>query len=123
MHEDIFCPSERTFAFLEDVLTEVMQLFPSTYIHIGGDEVPKKQWKDEPGRPGGDAAREASRNEEELQSYFIRRIERFLARARPPTRSAGTRSSRAGSRLRRRSCRGVESQAGSRRPGRATTSS
>src|ERR1044071_6736333 len=48
VHEDIFCPSEQTFAFLEDVLSEVMQLFPSEYIHIGGDEVPKKQWKNSP---------------------------------------------------------------------------
>jgi hexosaminidase len=77
VHEDIFCPREQTFAFLEDVLSEVMQLFPSEYIHIGGDEVPKKQWKDSP------VAQEVMRreglgNEEELQGYFIRRIEGFL---------------------------------------------
>jgi len=48
VHQDIFCPSERTFGFLEHVLLEVMQLFPSTYIHIGGDEVPKDQWKQSP---------------------------------------------------------------------------
>jgi hexosaminidase len=77
VHEDIFCPSERTFAFLEDVLSEVMQLFPGEYIHIGGDEVPKQQWKDSP------VAQEVMRrgglgNEEALQGYFIRRIEGFL---------------------------------------------
>jgi len=77
VHEDIFCPSERTFAFLEDVLSEVMRLFPSQYIHIGGDEVPKTQWKKSP------VAQELIRleglaNEEELQGYFIRRIEDFL---------------------------------------------
>jgi hexosaminidase len=77
VHQDIFCPSERTFGFLEDVLLEVMQLFPSRYIHIGGDEVPKDQWK------ASSVAQEVIRreglaNEEELQSYFIRRIEVFL---------------------------------------------
>lgn len=77
MHEDIFCPSERTFAFLGDVLTEVMHLFPSRYIHIGGDEVPKTQWK-ESSVAQEVIRREGLANEEELQSYFIRRIERFL---------------------------------------------
>ncbi|MEQ8524556.1 beta-N-acetylhexosaminidase [Gracilimonas sp.] len=75
--EDIYCPSEETFAFLEDVLTEVMELFPSKYIHIGGDEAPKKQWKE------SDIAqevirREGLKDEHELQSYFIGRIEKFL---------------------------------------------
>jgi hexosaminidase len=77
VHQDIFCPSEHTFEFLEDVLVEVMQLFPSTYIHIGGDEVPKDQWR---GSPVAQEVirREGLANEEELQSYFIRRIEGFL---------------------------------------------
>ena len=43
--EPIYCPNQKTFTFLENVLTEVMSLFPGTYIHIGGDEAPKKQWK------------------------------------------------------------------------------
>src|SRR5262249_50369910 len=77
VHEDIYCPSERTFGFLEDVLTEVMELFPSRFIHIGGDEVPKKQWKASVvGR--GVMRREKLANEEALQGWFIRRIERFL---------------------------------------------
>ena len=42
---DVYCPSEKTFEFLENVLVEVMELFPSKYIHIGGDEVPKDAWK------------------------------------------------------------------------------
>src|ERR1700712_3276730 len=42
---DVYCPSEKTFTFLQDVLTEVMDLFPSKYIHIGGDEVPKSVWQ------------------------------------------------------------------------------
>ena len=77
VHEDIFCPSEQTFAFLQDVLLEVMQLFPSKYIHIGGDEVPKKQWEDSPVAQEV-IRREGLGNEEGLQSYFIRRIEGFL---------------------------------------------
>ena len=43
--EDVFCPKDETFAFLENILTEVMTLFPSEYIHIGGDECPKVRWK------------------------------------------------------------------------------
>jgi len=77
VHEDVFCPSERTFSFLEGVLAEVMQLFPSEYIHIGGDEVPKKRWK-ESAIAQAVIRREGLANEEELQSYFIRRIERYL---------------------------------------------
>lgn len=78
VHEDIFCPSEQTFAFLEDVLTEVMELFPSQYIHVGGDEVPKTRWKTSPVAQDL-MRREGLKNEEELQSYFIKRIERFLS--------------------------------------------
>jgi hexosaminidase len=77
VHEDIYCPSEQTFAFLQDVLTEVMELFPSRYIHIGGDEAPKARWEE------SEFAQEVIRreglaDEHELQSYFIRRIEMFL---------------------------------------------
>ena len=43
--EDVFCPKAETFTFLENILTEVMALFPSEYIHIGGDESPKVRWK------------------------------------------------------------------------------
>ena len=75
--EDIYCPSVQTFSFLEDVLSEVMELFPSIYIHIGGDEAPKKQWEE------SDLAqqvikREGLKDEHELQSYFITRMEKFL---------------------------------------------
>ncbi len=78
VHQDIFCPSERTFGFLEHVLLEVMQLFPSTYIHIGGDEVPKDQWKQSPVAQEV-IRREGLAGEEELQSYFVGRIQRFLS--------------------------------------------
>ncbi len=79
VYDDIYCPSERTFAFLEDVLTEVLELFPSRYIHIGGDEAPKTRWR------ASELAqsvirREGLADEHELQGYFIKRIERFLAR-------------------------------------------
>ena len=77
VHEEIFCPSEQTFSFLEDVLTEVMDVFPSPYIHIGGDEVPKTRWKASP-LAQDIIKREGLKNEEELQSWFTRRIERFL---------------------------------------------
>lgn len=75
--EDIYCPSEETFAFLEDVLDEVIELFPSEYIHIGGDEAPKKQWK-ESKLAQEVIEREGLADEHELQSYFIGRIEKYL---------------------------------------------
>lgn len=75
---DVYCAgNENTFKFLEDVISEVVELFPSKYIHIGGDEVPKKRWqnctkcqlriKDE-----------KLKDEHELQSYFVKRMEKFI---------------------------------------------
>lgn len=75
--EDVFCPSEQTFRFLEDVLTEVVGVFPGQYIHIGGDEVPKTRWKASP-LAQEIMQRERLANEDGLQSWFIRRIEAFL---------------------------------------------
>jgi hexosaminidase len=75
--EDIYCPKEETFAFLENVLTEVMELFPSPYIHIGGDEAPKARWEESPIAQEV-IRREGLADEQGLQSYFIRRIESFL---------------------------------------------
>jgi hexosaminidase len=77
VHKDVFCPKEETFRFLEGVLTEVVELFPGPYLHIGGDEVPKDRWKESPVAQAV-IRREGLKNEEELQSYFIRRIEKFL---------------------------------------------
>lgn len=75
---DIYCAGkEETFEFLEDVLAEVMELFPSEYIHIGGDEAFKLEWE----RCDDCQARiknEGLKDEAELQSYFIKRIEKFL---------------------------------------------
>jgi len=76
--DDVYCAgNDRTFEFLEDVLTEVMELFPGKFIHIGGDECPKTRWKVCP-RCQARIRAEGLANEHELQSYFVRRIERFL---------------------------------------------
>lgn len=74
---EIYAPSEETFKFLEDVLTEVTALFPSKLIHIGGDEAPKVQWENSKFAQEV-IKREGLKDEHELQSYFIRRIEKFL---------------------------------------------
>ena len=75
--EDVLAPREETFAFLQDVLTEVMDLFPGQYIHIGGDECPKTQWKES--RFCQDLIKKLGlKDEHELQSYFIRRIDKFV---------------------------------------------
>ncbi len=81
--KNVFGVGEETFRFLEDVLSEVLELFPSKYIHVGGDEVPQDQWK---------ASAEAQariqelglKNESELHTWFIGRIHTFL-RARGRT--------------------------------------
>ena len=76
--DDVFCAGkEETFTFLEDVLTEVIDLFPGTYIHIGGDECPKARWQKCP-LCQKRIREEGLKDEHELQSYFIRRIEKFL---------------------------------------------
>ncbi|MDX1585494.1 MAG: beta-N-acetylhexosaminidase [Balneolaceae bacterium] len=75
--EDIYCPTEHTFSFLENVLDEVMSLFPGSYIHIGGDEAPKVAWENSE-KAQEVIKREGLEGEEELQSYFITRIEKYL---------------------------------------------
>ena len=77
--DDVYCAGkEETFQFLEDILSEVINLFPGEYIHIGGDECPKTRWKECP-----DCQKrikiEKLKDEHELQSYFIKRIEKFLS--------------------------------------------
>ena len=75
--ENIYCPNQKTFAFLEDVLTEVMDLFPGEYVHIGGDEAPKKQWKE--CSHCQKLIRDLNlKDENGLQSYFIKKIEAFV---------------------------------------------
>src|SRR5438105_9530521 len=75
--DEVFSPSDATFTFLENVLREVMELFPSEYIHIGGDEAPKVRWRESPGAQAI-IKKEKLADEEGLQSWFIQRIERFL---------------------------------------------
>ncbi|MBU1114925.1 MAG: family 20 glycosylhydrolase, partial [Bacteroidetes bacterium] len=76
--DDIFCAgNEKTFEFLENVLSEVVKLFPSKLIHIGGDEAPKLRWENCPNCQKTIVDKKLS-DEHELQSYFIQRIEKFL---------------------------------------------
>jgi hexosaminidase len=77
--KDIYCAGrDSTFIFLENILSEVTELFPYDYIHIGGDEAPRDRWKNCP-KCQERIKTEGLKNESELQSYFIRRIANFLA--------------------------------------------
>jgi len=75
--EDVYCTRESTFTFLEDVLSEVVEIFPGKMIHLGGDECPKTRWKTCPSCQQR-MQQEKLRDENELQSYFIKRIQKFL---------------------------------------------
>ena len=76
--DDVFCAgNDSTFAFLEDVIDEVITLFPSKYIHIGGDECPKTHWKICP-RCQQRMKDLKLKDEHELQSYFIQRMEKYI---------------------------------------------
>lgn len=77
VHNTIYNPGEPTFQFLQDVLTEVMTIFPSKYIHIGGDEVPKDEWKTS-ALAQKIIHENKLKDEHELQSWFVNRIEKFL---------------------------------------------
>ncbi len=77
VNEDIVCPTEPTFRFFEDVLTEVCALFPGPYVHIGGDESPKVRWK-ESAAVQEIMKREGFDDVEKVQGWFNRRIEKFL---------------------------------------------
>ena len=75
--DDIYCSKDESINFMKDILSEVLTLFPSEYIHIGGDEAPKTRWK-----TCKDCQKVIKKNglkdEHELQSYFIRQIDQFL---------------------------------------------
>lgn len=75
--DDIFCAKEESILFLQDVLKEVLPLFPSEYIHVGGDEAPKTRWQN---CPNCQAVMTANglHDEHALQSYFIGRMDAFL---------------------------------------------
>lgn len=76
--KDVYCGgNEDVYTFLEDVLSEVLELFPSPVIHVGGDEAPKMRWRDCP-KCQAIIETQGLKNEDSLQSYFITRIEKFL---------------------------------------------
>lgn len=76
-YNNVLAPTEKTFNFLEDVLTEVIDLFPSQYIHIGGDEASKIWWRKDAATQQMMKANNL-KDESALQSYFIHRIEKFV---------------------------------------------
>jgi hexosaminidase len=76
--DDVFCAgNDSTFSFLEGVMDEVVELFPSTYIHVGGDECPKTHWRKCP-KCQARMKTEGLKNVHELQSWFIQKMERYL---------------------------------------------
>jgi hexosaminidase len=76
--DDVFCAgNDSTFLFLQNVLDEVLPLFPSKYIHVGGDESPKTHWKKCP-RCQARIKAEGLKDEHQLQSYFVQRMEKYL---------------------------------------------
>ena len=75
--DEVYCPKESTFKFLEDVIDEVVALFPGKYIHIGGDEAPKTNWKNCT-HCQKLIKREGLKDEHGLQSYFIARMEKYI---------------------------------------------
>lgn len=78
IYYDVYCAgNEKTFQFLQDVIDEVVELFPSKYIHIGGDEVPKNRWENCP-KCQARIKSENLKDEHELQSYFVKRMEKFI---------------------------------------------
>jgi hexosaminidase len=77
VHNDVYAPTEYTFKFLEDVLDEVIALFPSKYIHVGGDECPKENWKRSAFCQKLIKDKEL-KDELGLQSYFVQRMEKYI---------------------------------------------
>ena len=78
VYDDVYCAgNDSTFIFLENILSEVCDLFPGKYIHVGGDECPKTRWE-KCRKCQRRIYKEHLKDEHELQSYFIRRIEKFL---------------------------------------------
>jgi hexosaminidase len=75
--DEVYCPKESTFKFLEEVIDEVVVLFPGKYIHIGGDEAPKTNWK-KCAHCQKLIKKEGLKDEHGLQSYFIARMEKYI---------------------------------------------
>jgi hexosaminidase len=78
VYNDVFAPTEYTFTFLQDVLGEVMSLFPGKYIHVGGDECPKTNWEKSAFCQQLIKAK-GLKDEHGLQSYFIQRMQQFIS--------------------------------------------
>ncbi|HEY3233842.1 MAG TPA: beta-N-acetylhexosaminidase [Polyangiaceae bacterium] len=79
IHKDVYCAgNEQVFEFLQNVLDEVIELFPSSHIHLGGDEVPKDRWQACP-KCQARIAKEKLKDEKDLQSYFMRRMAQHVA--------------------------------------------
>ena len=76
--ENILVPTDSTVRFMQDVLAEVLELFPSKFIHIGGDEAPKNQWKASP-RVQARIRELGLKDEHEMQSWFVRQMDAWLA--------------------------------------------
>ena len=77
VHPYTFAPTEEVFSFITDVFTEVCELFPSQYIHMGGDEAPKNQWEKSP-RVKALMKKEGFKTGHDVQSYFVKRVEKIL---------------------------------------------
>jgi hexosaminidase len=78
VEKNVYCAgNDSTYTFLSHILDEVCALFPSPYIHIGGDECPKDRWKECP-KCQARMKEEGLKNEDELQSYFVKRMEKIL---------------------------------------------
>lgn len=78
VYKDILCAgSDKTFEVIFDILSDMLEIFPSEYIHIGGDEAPKKHWQECP-KCQKRMKSEGLKNEEELQGWFTKRIVDFL---------------------------------------------
>ncbi|WP_370419483.1 beta-N-acetylhexosaminidase [Streptomyces sp. QH1-20] len=77
VNPNVLAPTDTTLAFYEDVLTEVLDIFPSPFVHIGGDECPKDQWRASPTAQAR-IAEQGLADEDELQSWFIRHFDRWL---------------------------------------------
>lgn len=77
VHPYTLAPTEEVFRFVDDVFTEICELFPSTYIHMGGDEAPKDQWEKSP-RVRDLMKKEGMKDGHDVQSYFVKRVEKIL---------------------------------------------
>lgn len=75
--QDVFCPTEFTFRFIQDIVDEITDLFPSKFIHIGGDECPKEAWK-RSAFCQQLIKEKGLKDEHALQSYFIQRVEKYI---------------------------------------------